>query len=126
MGGNAFDAAIAVSSVLAVVEPFGSVIGGGALFLTYNQEDDEYAMIDAREVAPMNASATMFLDNLGEPIPRLSLDGALASAIHGIPKGLEYLANNYGNLPLTISMAPAIRLAAEGFEVDARLAERVA
>ena len=126
MGGNAFDAAIAVSSVLAVVEPFGSGIGGGALFLTYNQEEDEYAMIDAREVAPMNASATMFLDNLGEPIPRLSLDGALASAIPGLPKGLEYLANNYGNLPLTISMAPAIRLAAEGFEVDARLAERVA
>jgi gamma-glutamyltranspeptidase/glutathione hydrolase len=126
MGGNAFDAAIAVSSVLAVVEPFGSGIGGGALFLAYDQAKDEYAMIDAREVAPMNASATMFLDELGEPIPRLSLDGALAAAIPGLPKGLEYLASNYGDLSLMVSMGPAIRLAAEGFEVDARLAERVA
>jgi gamma-glutamyltranspeptidase/glutathione hydrolase len=126
MGGNAFDAAVAVSAVLSVVEPFGSGFGGGGLFLVYDSGHNKFTMIDAREVAPIQSRADMFLDGQGNPIPRLSLDGALAAGIPGLPKGLAYLATHYGNLPLATSLMPAVTIARDGFEVDERLADRVA
>jgi len=118
-GGNAFDAAVAVAAVLGVVEPYSSGLGGGGFFLLHRAADDRDVMIDARERAPLDARADMFLDADGDPIRRLSLDGPLAAAIPGVPAGLVHLARNYGKLPLERTLAPAIQLAREGFPVSA-------
>lgn len=121
-GGNAFDAAVAVAGALAVVEPAGSGLGGGGFFLLHRAKDGFDTMVDGRETAPLAAHATMYLDDKGEPIPKASLDGPLAAGIPGTPAALDHLAKNYGRLPLATSLAPAIRLAEQGFEVDERFA----
>jgi len=117
-GGNAFDAAIAVTAALAVVEPTGSGLGGGGFWLLHRNHDDFDVMIDGRERAPLSATKDMYLDHEGELVPRLSVDGPLAAGIPGTPAALMHLAQAYGKLPLTRSLAPAIRLAKEGFAVD--------
>jgi len=125
-GGNAFDAAIAVSASLSVVEPFGSGIGGGGLFLLHRAADGSDVMLDARETAPLAGHRDMYLDAAGAPIPRASRDGALAAGIPGLPAALVYLAERYGELPLAQSLAPAIRQARDGFPAYARLLRRIA
>lgn len=117
-GGNAFDAAIAVSAALAVVEPSGSGLGGGGFWLLHRAEDGLERMIDGRERAPLAATASMYLDPEGKPVKNASLDGALAAAIPGTPAALAHLARHYGRLPLSTSLAPAIRLARDGFAID--------
>ena len=119
-GGNAFDAAIAVAAALAVVEPYSSGLGGGGFFLLHRARDAQQIMLDARERAPQRASENMYLNAAGEAIPRASLEGPLAAGIPGIPAGLAHLAQHYGRLPLKQSLAPAIRLAEQGFPADAR------
>jgi len=119
-GGNAFDAAIAVSATLAVVEPMGSGLGGGGFWLLHRASDDFQTMLDGREKAPAAASRTMYLDHQGKVIDGLSLNGALAAAIPGLPAALVHLASNYGNLPLRQSLQPAIRAAEKGFTVYPR------
>lgn len=119
-GGNAFDAAIAVAGVLAVVEPYNSGLGGGGFFLLHRARDGRQVMLDAREKAPLAARADMYLDRRGEPIAQASLAGPQAAAIPGLPAGLAHLARHYGRLPLRQSLAPAIRLAESGFPVEAR------
>jgi len=114
-GGNAFDAAVAVSAALSVVEPFGSGIGGGGLLVLHRAADGFEVMIDAREKAPGAAHRDMYLDAQGEPIPGASRDGALAAGIPGLPAGLVHVAQHYGALPLARSLAPAIRYARDGF-----------
>ena len=118
-GGNAFDAAIAATAALGVVEPQGSGLGGGGFFLLHQAAADRYVMLDARETAPAAAHPDLYLDQDGEVIPGLSLDGALAAAIPGTPAALVHLAERYGRLSLAESLVPAIRLAEEGFFVDA-------
>ncbi len=115
-GGNAFDAAVAVSAALAVVEPYSSGIGGGGFWLLHRKDGHEI-MIDGRESAPARAHRDMYLDNKGEIIPGLSMDGPLAAGIPGEPAALVHIASNYGRLPLRQSLAPAIHLAREGFNV---------
>lgn len=117
-GGNAFDAAVAVSAVLAVVEPYHSGLGGGGFWLLHLQKEKKNIFIDGREVAPLAAHRDMFLGADGQPIPDLSLNGGLAAAIPGEPAALVYIATHFGHLPLAKSLAPAIRLAEEGFLVD--------
>jgi gamma-glutamyltranspeptidase/glutathione hydrolase len=117
-GGNAFDAAVAVSAVLAVVEPYSSGLGGGGFWLLHRASDGRQVMIDGRERAPLAARREMYLDEGGAVVPGLSVDGPLAAAIPGEPAALVHLAGNYGRLPLSRSLAPAIRLAREGFVVD--------
>jgi len=119
-GGNAFDAAVAVAAVLAVVEPYNSGLGGGGYWLTHHAATETSFFIDSREVAPKKAIATMYLDEKGQPIEKASFNGALAAAIPGEPAAMVYLAENYGNLPLSIILAPAIYYAKKGFSVDAR------
>lgn len=116
-GGNAFDAAITVSSVLAVVEPYSSGIGGGGFWLLHREKDKKQIMIDGREVAPGSAHKDMYLDKDGKVVPRLSLDGALAAGIPGEIAALVHLSENYGNLPLEKTLAPAIKIANDGFAV---------
>lgn len=119
-GGNAFDAAVAVASTLAVVEPFASGIGGGGFLLLHRASDKFETFVDARETAPAKASPAFYLDGEGKPKARLSLEGATAAAIPGTPAALDWVAANYGRLPLDRSLAPAIRIAEEGFPADAR------
>ncbi len=116
-GGNAFDAAVAVSAALAVVEPMGSGLGGGGFWLLHEAKNNREIMIDGREKAPLAATRDMYLDVNGEPIPKLSMDGALAAGIPGLPAGLVHLAAQYGQLPLEQSLVPAIRYAEKGFEI---------
>jgi gamma-glutamyltranspeptidase/glutathione hydrolase len=111
-GGNVFDAAVAVSAALAVVEPSGSGLGGGGYWLLHRASDGFETMIDGREKAPYAARPGMFQNR-----PGASTDGALAAAIPGLPAGLAYLAERYGRLPLAVSLAPAIRHAENGFAV---------
>jgi gamma-glutamyltranspeptidase / glutathione hydrolase len=120
-GGNAFDAAVAVSAALAVVEPSSSGLGGGGFYLLHRQSDGFETMLDAREKAPAAASRDMYLDRAGNPIPDASTDGSLAAGIPGEPAAFDYLARKYGKLPLKETLAPAIRLAREGFPLYARL-----
>jgi gamma-glutamyltranspeptidase/glutathione hydrolase len=114
-GGNAFDAAVAVSAALSVVEPAGSGLGGGGFFLLHREEDGLRVMVDGREVAPAAAEADMYLDDNGDPIARASRDGPLAAGIPGLPASLVHVAQTYGRLPLAESLEPAIRYAREGF-----------
>ena len=120
-GGNAFDAAVAVSAALSVVEPYSSGIGGGGFFLLYRSRDNFTTFVDAREVAPGKSEPDMYLDSDRNFIPRSSLVGPLASGIPGLPAALVHVAENYGQLPLNQSLQPAIRLAEEGFPVYSRL-----
>lgn len=117
-GGNAFDAAVAVAAALAVVEPSSSGLGGGAFFLIHRAEDGFQTMIDARETAPSKAHRDMYLDDNGEVNRDLAVNGPLAAGIPGSPAGIVYMAEQYGRLPLSKSLAPAIRLARNGFPVD--------
>ncbi len=132
-GGNAFDVAVAVAAALAVVEPHGSGLGGGGFWLLHREgqgcpnaagagcagaaEASFDVMVDARERAPLAATQKMYLDAAGNPVPRRSLDGALAAAIPGTPAALAHVATKYGRLPLAVSLTPAIRYAREGFAV---------
>jgi gamma-glutamyltranspeptidase / glutathione hydrolase len=120
-GGNAFDAAVAVSAALGVVEPFASGPGGGGFWLLHFAEDGRQLVVDARETAPGGAHASMYLDEDGEPIPGLSLNGPLAAAIPGTPAALVHVSERYGRLPLERTLAPAIRHARAGVTVYERM-----
>jgi gamma-glutamyltranspeptidase/glutathione hydrolase len=122
-GGNAFDAAVAVSAALGVVEPFGSGLGGGGFWLLHRARDRFEVVVDGREVAPLRAAATMYLGADGQPVPDGSLLGAKAAAIPGTPAALVWIAARYGRLPFAQTLGPAIRLAREGFPVDSRYTE---
>ncbi|MEM7195855.1 MAG: gamma-glutamyltransferase [Pseudomonadota bacterium] len=115
MGGNAFDAAIAVSAALAVVEPSGSGLGGGGFWLLHDANSGQQVMLDGREKAPLAADRDMYLDADGNVIDKASVDGPLSAGIPGAPAALVWLAANKGVLPLSSSLARAIRYAEEGF-----------
>jgi gamma-glutamyltranspeptidase/glutathione hydrolase len=117
-GGNAFDAAVAVSAALAVVEPYSSGLGGGGFWLLHQAATNQDVMVDGRERAPFAATADMFLDDQGRFVRELALNGPLAAGIPGEPAALVHIAERYGRLPLAASLAPAIELARDGFEVD--------
>ncbi|WP_445937167.1 gamma-glutamyltransferase [Pseudomonas sp.] len=124
LGGNAFDAAVAISAALAVVEPYGSGLGGGGFFLLRQAgEQPTYRFLDARERAPQAAHADLYRVD-GEINKDLSLNGALAAAIPGLPAALVELAERFGRLPLRDSLAPAIRLARSGVGIDRVYRER--
>ncbi len=121
-GGNAFDAAVAVAAALAVVEPFSSGIGGGGFLLLHRASDNFEVFVDARETAPSRATREFFIDENGQAKQKASLEGPTAAGIPGEPAALDWVAGRYGRLPFARLLAPAIRLAEQGFPADARYA----
>lgn len=113
-GGNAVDAAVAVGFALAVVDPCCGNVGGGG-FLTARLADGRTLFLDFRERAPLAARAAMFQDKDGNVIPGASTDSWNAVATPGTVMGLAEALSRYGTMPLAKVMAPAIRLAREGF-----------
>lgn len=124
-GGNAFDAAIAISSMLTVVEPYHSGMGGGGFWLCREHNNQEAFIIDAREVAPGKASSLMYMDDKGRVNSQLSQEGGLAAAIPGEVAAWEALSQK-GRLALSKTLAPAINMANEGFAIDKKFAEFLA
>ena len=119
-GGNAVDAAIATGFALAVVDQAASGLGGGGFMIIYDTRGKRAHALDFRETAPEAARADLYVRN-GKPVPSLSLTGALAVAVPGEVAGLLAAMKRFGSLPLAVLMAPAIRLATEGFPLDAAL-----
>lgn len=113
-GGNAVDAAIAVGYAQAVVNPCCGNIGGGG-FMTIHMADGKDAFINFRETAPAAARTNMYLNEQGEIATGRSLYGWSAAGVPGTVMGLETARKKFGTLPRQVLMAPAIRLAKEGF-----------
>lgn len=124
-GGNAFDAAVTVSAVLAVVEPYHTGLGGGGFWLLYDAKKDKNIFLDGRERAPLSATLDMFLNHHKRPIKNLSVYGPLSSAIPGEPKALVTLAQQYGKLSLAEDLKPAIELAEKGYPIEDRYVQLV-
>ncbi len=118
-GGNAVDAAVATGFALAVVHPGAGNLGGGGFMLIHlagsSKAGAKDTFIDYRERAPQAATENMYLDGQGNVIPDLSITGYKAIGVPGSVAGMVYAEKKYGVLTLAKVMAPAIRLASEGF-----------
>src|SRR3954447_14986950 len=124
-GGNAVDAAVAVGSALAVTHPQAGNIGGGGFMLVHLAKPNETIAIDYRETAPAAMTREIFLDERGEADPKKSRDSALGVGVPGTVAGLALAHERYGSGKFTLAqlIAPAIKFAREGFEVDDELAD---
>jgi len=121
-GGNAIDAAVATGFALAVVHPQAGNLGGGG-FMLIRTADGTAHFVDFREKAPAAATENMYLDAQGNVIPNASLVGYKAAGVPGSVAGLAYAQKKYGKLSLAQVMAPAVKLARDGFPLaweDAR------
>ncbi len=118
-GGNAVDAAVATGFALAVTHPAAGNLGGGG-FMVIRMADGRTGAIDYREIAPLASTRDMYLDEQGNLTDK-SVIGPLASGVPGSVAGMTAALAKYGNLPLKVVMAPAIRLARDGFVVDSAL-----
>lgn len=116
-GGNAVDAAVAVGYALAVVYPAAGNLGGGG-FMTVQLADGRKTFLDFREKAPLAATADMYLDKDGNVVPGLSAKGHLAVGVPGTVSGMELALSKYGTLKRAQVIAPAIKLAEDGFALD--------
>jgi len=116
-GGNAIDAAVATGFALAVVYPQAGNLGGGG-FMLIRMADGKTNFIDFREEAPAAATANMYLDAQGNVIEGASEYGYKAIGVPGSVAGLVHAEKKYGKLTLPQVMAPAIRLAREGFALQ--------
>lgn len=125
VGGNAVDAAVAVGFALAVTYPSAGNIGGGG-FLVIRLADGTVVTNDHREAAPAAARRDMYLDGDGNIIEGLSTASHLAVGVPGTVDGLLAALERYGSMPREAVIAPAIRLAREGFALPADLAAQFA
>jgi len=116
-GGNAVDAAVAVSYVLAVVHPEAGNIGGGG-FMVIRAPDGQATAIDYREKAPGKAHRDMYLDEEGNVITHLTRDGALAAGVPGTVAGTMYALEKYGTMSREEVLEPAVELAEKGWILD--------
>ncbi len=123
LGGNAMDAAAAVSFVISVERPQSTGIGGGGFLLYWQPGMDEPMAYDFREKAPLLGHPKMFLDKKGNEIARKSLDGIFAGGVPGLVAGVIEAHEKYGKLPLATVIEPAIELADKGFPVYPELAK---
>jgi gamma-glutamyltranspeptidase/glutathione hydrolase len=113
-GGNAVDAGVAVGFALAVVHPQAGNLGGGGFMLIRTASGAAH-FLDYREKAPGKATENMYLDAQGNVIPDASLVGYKAISVPGSVAGMVYALKKFGKLPLERVMAPAIRLARDGY-----------
>jgi gamma-glutamyltranspeptidase/glutathione hydrolase len=119
-GGNAIDAAVTAAFSLAVTQPRSGNIGGGGFMLISSEKLNEVVAIDYREKAPGNATVDMFLDKNGNADKEVSRYSHLAAGVPGTVAGLAMALEQYGSINLKEAMAPAIKLAEEGFVVTPR------
>nr|WP_297460273.1 gamma-glutamyltransferase [uncultured Halomonas sp.] len=124
-GGNAVDAAVVAGFALAVTQPRSGNIGGGGFMLISDEKSGEVIAIDYREKAPSAAYETMFQNEQGEAVAELSRFTHNASGVPGTVAGLALALEKYGTLSLAEALAPAIRLAEEGFVVPSRFVEGI-
>lgn len=129
-GGNALDAAVATAAALGVTDPFSCGVGGGGFMVIYLKDSGKVITIDAREEAPASAHPDMFKDPdsaKGDPLPfspnRIS--NGVAVGVPGTVRGWEIALKDYGTKSLAEMLAPAIKLAEAGFEVDRTFNEQI-
>ncbi|MCL6482436.1 MAG: gamma-glutamyltransferase [Firmicutes bacterium] len=120
-GGNAVDAAVAVAFALAVVQPAAGNIGGGG-FMLVRMADGRAGFVDYRETAPGRATAEMYIGPDGQRDAQAATLGYRAVSVPGTVAGMELALRTYGTLSWEAVLAPAIRLAEEGFPVSEKLA----
>ncbi|MDN3557995.1 gamma-glutamyltransferase [Halomonas maura] len=124
-GGNAVDAAVTAGFALAVTQPRSGNIGGGGFMLISDEDSDEVIAIDYRETAPAAATETMFQDEDGNAVSEWSRYTHRAAGVPGTVAGLSLALEKYGTLSLAEALAPAIRLAENGFAVPQRFVDGV-
>ncbi len=122
-GGNAFDAMVATEMALAVTYPFAGNLGGGG-FMVYRLADGEVGALDYREKAPGAASKNMYLDSLGNVIPDLSTEGAMAVGVPGTISGIFAAHKKFGSMPMEKLLQPVVNLARNGYVVTENQAAR--
>ena len=120
-GGNAVDAAVAAAFTLSVTLPEAGNLGGGGFMLV--SMGDEAAFVDYRETAPAAAGRDMYLDKKGNVQEGVSVTGHLAAGVPGTVAGLWEAHQKFGRLPWTVLLAPAVKLAQDGFFVHPQLAQ---
>ena len=123
-GGNAVDAAVATGFALAVTFPVAGNVGGGG-FMVIRFPDGTATTVDYRETAPAAARRDMYVDSTGALRPDLSRRGALAVGVPGSVAGLLHAHARWGRAPLADVLAPAIRLASEGYPLSPAEADRL-
>lgn len=115
-GGNAFDAMVATEMALAVAYPYAGNLGGGG-FMVYRLADGEIGALNYREKAPAAAHKDMYLDSLGNVIPKLSTEGAMAVGVPGTVAGIFAAHEKFGSLPIEQLLQPVVDLAKRGYVV---------
>ncbi|MGV2049279.1 gamma-glutamyltransferase [Agrobacterium sp. 22-209-1] len=126
-GGNAIDAMVAVQTVLGLVEPQSSGLGGGAFLVYYHAESGKLTTLDGRETAPMEATPKLFLDENGQPLKFMNaVIGGRSVGTPGTVRLLEEAHKRYGKAEWASLLKPAETLATEGFQVSPRLASLIA
>ncbi|MDB2369185.1 gamma-glutamyltransferase [Octadecabacter sp.] len=126
-GGTAADAMVAVQTVLGLVEPQSSGLGGGAFLVWYDADSGNLTTLDGRETAPMAVTPTVFQDAQGEPLAFFdAVVGGLSVGTPGTPRLMEEAHRRWGRTNWGDLMDPAIALAEDGFTVSERMASSIA
>lgn len=127
IGGTATDAMIAVQTVLGLVEPQSSGLGGGAFIVYYDARTGKTTTFDAREKAPSSATDDRFLDDSGNALGFSNAwQSGLSVGVPGVPRMMEYMHDRYGKLPWQRLFVPAKTLAQKGFKLTERTSSQVA
>lgn len=116
-GGNIYDAAAAASFAISVERPHSTGIGGGGFMVMHHADSKKIEAVDFREMAPRKAFSKMYLDKKGKQVRDRSLTGALAVGTPGLVAGVVKIHAQYGKLPLSVVLKPAIDLADKGMKV---------
>lgn len=126
-GGNAIDAMIAIQTMLGLVEPQSSGLGGGAFLVYFDAKSGKLTTLDGRETAPLNATPTLFHDENGEPLKFYdAVVGGRSVGTPGTPALMKAAHEKWGQMPWNSLFNPAIDVASNGFAVSPRLAELIA
>ncbi|GGG45855.1 gamma-glutamyltransferase [Croceivirga lutea] len=123
-GGNAFDAMVGTELALTVAYPFAGNLGGGG-FMVYRKSNGEVGALDYREKAPLAAHEDIYLDSLGNVIPKMSTVGATAIGVPGTVAGVFAVHEKFGSLPMNEILTMVIKLAEKGVVVTEKQAKRI-